>query len=67
MAVRLRKDVREVVKYAEQYGFELAGIRKSGHIRLTHANGHSISLSASPSCPHFRRNAQADVRRYSRA
>ena len=65
--IRLRKDVREVVRYAEQHGYEYQGIRKSGHLKLKNTrNGHCLSLPASPSCHYWTRNAQADIRRYSR-
>jgi predicted RNA binding protein YcfA (HicA-like mRNA interferase family) len=62
MAVRLKKEVREVVKIAEAEGFSWNGyLTGSGHVKLRHSNGGTVVIPATPSSYSWRRNAEADL------
>lgn len=64
----MRKEVREVIAYAESFGFRL--IDKAGrakHIKMQHQeNGALIVFSSTPSRPSWRRNIEADIRRFAK-
>lgn len=45
---RYRKDVGEVIKYAENRGFTCVGMTGSGHWRLRHTGGRTVIISATP-------------------
>ena len=64
----VRKDVQDVVRYAESLGFRL--IEKAGrsrHIRMQHeGNGAIIMIPSTPSAPTWKKNCEADIRRYAK-
>ena len=61
----MRKDVRELIEYAEQLGFTNQGIDGRNHYRLTHPNGTWFSAPATPSDTRSVKNAKATLRRLS--
>jgi predicted RNA binding protein YcfA (HicA-like mRNA interferase family) len=56
-----RKEVRELVAFAEKLGFVDHGLRGSGHILLKHPNG-TVTLAATPSRPSSTRNSLSDIK-----
>jgi hypothetical protein len=63
---KYRKDVMDAIRNAERAGFRL--ITKTGgksrHIRMQHENGAIIVFPATPSSESWKRNHEADVKRY---
>lgn len=55
-----RKDMREVIEYAERHGFRVVSTKR--HFVLKRGS-RSITLSSSPSCPHAAHHARKDVDR----
>lgn len=68
MAPRYHKDIREVIKYAEELGFRIMdSMGRSKHIKMQHkGNGAIIVIPTTPSRPSWRRNVEADIRRYAK-
>lgn len=64
----MRKDVKEVIAYAESLGFELViKVGRSRHLKMQHkGNGAIIIIPSTPSAPTWRRNLEADIRRYAK-
>lgn len=62
-AVKLHKEVREVVAFAATHGFEFKRFTGSGHIKLQHGSGAIVILSATPGKYSWRANAEAEIRR----
>ncbi len=60
---RYRKDVGEVIKYAESRGFQCVGMTGSGHWRLRHSGGRTVVISATPGRGRFRQNSIRDINR----
>lgn len=61
---RYKKDVGEIIRYAESRGFELTGMTGSGHWRLRHKNGPILILAATPNGgSRWRKNAIAHINR----
>lgn len=58
-----RKEVREVIEYAETRGWECEGLGRSGHIKLRHPSGGMVAVSATPSSQGFTKAAKASIRR----
>lgn len=54
------KEVREVLTYAKQHGFDVVRGRK--HYKLRRGK-HIISVSITPSCPYGPTNALRDINR----
>lgn len=58
------KEVRELVKHAEENGFTCIGIGGSGHWKLRHTSGRMLVV---PATPHggrrWRQNAEAMIKR----
>lgn len=62
-AVKLHKEVREVVAFAATHGFEFKRFTGSGHIKLQHGSGAIVILSATPGKYTWKANAEAQIRR----
>jgi predicted RNA binding protein YcfA (HicA-like mRNA interferase family) len=60
---RYRKDVGEVIKYAQCRGFECLGMTGSGHWKLKHPTGGLLILPATPSGSRWVKNVHSDIRR----
>lgn len=54
------KEVREVLRFARENGFEV--VRAKSHIVLKR-EGHTVSMSMSPSCPYGPSNAVRDIKK----
>ncbi len=54
------KEVRDVLRFARQNGFEV--VRSKSHIVLKR-EGHTVSMSMSPSCPFGPANSMRDIRK----
>lgn len=61
MALRLQKDVRELVEFAEHHGFKYVHTTK--HLIMKHTNGHTIAIARTPSDTRGLLNKRADIRR----
>jgi predicted RNA binding protein YcfA (HicA-like mRNA interferase family) len=57
----MNRDVRELVEWAEQNGWRVLRRSKSGHFRLTHTSGATVTISNSPSDGRAMKNAKADM------
>lgn len=66
MAKVSRKEVREIIAYAESFGFQLEGFNGRGHWILRIPGGPRLTVSATPSSPSAWRNAKADIKRKAR-
>ena len=44
----MRKEVRQVIKLAEDHGFKYEGLTGSGHVRIRHRGGQMLIMPSSP-------------------
>lgn len=57
-------ETRELIRYAEQLGFELRERRTgSGHLIMVHTSGRKVTLPSTPSGTRSRKNMEAQIRR----
>lgn len=61
--MKCRKDVREVIRYAQSHGFDIEGLTGSGHWRMKHPTGGLLIVAATPRGYRWRQNARAQIRR----
>jgi predicted RNA binding protein YcfA (HicA-like mRNA interferase family) len=67
MAVKLNKEVREVVKAAVLLGFSWnGGLTGSGHVKLRHRNGGTVIIPATPGAYSWKKNAESDLKKVAR-
>lgn len=60
----MKKEVRQVVKYAEDYGFRWEGYTGTGHAKLRHKGGQMLIMATSPNGGNrWRKNALALIHR----
>lgn len=63
----MRKDVREVLRYAEDRGFVCVGLNSKSHWKLRHSSGAHMTLPSSPGRRgRWEKNAKADINRIHR-
>ena len=62
----MKKDVRDFIKQAEDYGFVCIGLNGKDHWTLRHKSGVKITVACSPRRGRWRQNALAQVRRIHR-
>ena len=62
----MRKEVKQVIELAEDYGFTCIGIAGSGHWTLQHTSGAKVTVPGSPKRGRWRQNALADIKRVHR-
>lgn len=60
---RYRKEVAEVIRYAEERGFKLEGYTGSGHWLMKHPLAGKLIIPSTPSGYSWRQNTLADIRR----
>jgi predicted RNA binding protein YcfA (HicA-like mRNA interferase family) len=58
---RYRKDVNEMISYAEGKGFKVVGMTGTGHWKLTHPRGGILIISATPSGGRWRENSRSTI------
>jgi len=64
----VKKEVRQVIKYAEAYGFHYEGQTGSGHAKLRHKGGQMLVMGTSPNGGNrWKQNAVALIHRISNA
>jgi hypothetical protein len=61
-----RKDVREVLVYAEERGFRIEGLTGSGHWKLRHHSGPMLIVPATPGGYRWRMNSITHINRIHR-
>ena len=60
----MKKDVKQLIKYAEDFGFHWEGYTGTGHIRLRHKHGKTVTMASSPNGGNrWRKNALAIIHR----
>ena len=60
----MNKEVKQVIKYAEDFGFEFEGFTGSGHTKLRHKGGQMIIMATSPNGGNrWKKNAVAMIHR----
>ena len=62
----MKKEVKQVLKIAEEHGFTCIGLGGKSHWTLEHKSGARITLPSSPSRGRWRQNALADIKRIHR-
>lgn len=62
-ATKYRKDVGEVIRFAEEHGFKCEGMTGSGHWRLRHISGPLLIVPATPGGYRWRQNARSHIKR----
>lgn len=65
---KVHKEVREVIVYAEQFGYTVDKFLKNGHLRIKidEEGGPMVTLPSSPGSRSWEGNARAEIRRRSR-
>jgi predicted RNA binding protein YcfA (HicA-like mRNA interferase family) len=63
MSRTIRKDVAEVIKWAERRGFTLVGPTGSGHWKLRHPRCGVIIMAQTPGGGRWQQNAKSLIRR----
>jgi predicted RNA binding protein YcfA (HicA-like mRNA interferase family) len=62
----VRKEVKDFVRTAEDYGFVCVGLNGSSHWTLRHKSGVKVTVACSPSKGRWQQNALAQIRRIHR-
>jgi predicted RNA binding protein YcfA (HicA-like mRNA interferase family) len=62
----MKKEVKDLVRIAADYGFVCVGLNGSSHWTLRHKSGVSVTVPCSPSRGRWRQNALAQIRRIHR-
>jgi predicted RNA binding protein YcfA (HicA-like mRNA interferase family) len=63
MSRQIRKDVQEIIRYAEGLGFTMAGQTGSGHFKLVHPRAGFVIMAQTPSGHRWALNAKSLLRR----
>jgi hypothetical protein len=60
----VKKEVKQVISYARDYGFKYEGLTGSGHAKLRHEGGQMIIMGTSPNGGNrWKKNAVALIHR----
>lgn len=62
----MKKEIKDVIQFAEDHGFTVLGLTGGSHWRIRHASGAHLTLPSSPSRGRWKQNAMADIRRIHR-
>ncbi len=64
----MKKEVRQLVKYAEDYGFTFESYTGTGHAKLRHKGGQMLIMATSPNGGNrWKKNALALIHRIDNA
>ena len=59
------KEIREILRFAEESGFTMDRYTGTGHYKMTHRDGGTIIVPSTPSGDRWKQNVLADIRRVS--
>lgn len=60
------KEIREIIRIAEDAGFHMDRYTGTGHYKMRHGGGGTIIIPSTPSGRRWKQNVLADIRRYSK-